>query len=171
MTPQFTFQQVADLAGVEVATVRDWFNRKHGAFSLHHTDQKAPSGGTRRLSPFTLVAVSLAAQLTRLGVPISRAATAGMTFAHTQRGTPRRDYPGALYGEQRTLLAVDAHGDVRIFPASAQSNHFELLSVIRQTGGATVIEVDQIIAHIEKQTRLNFPTSPAKSAADWGANA
>jgi hypothetical protein len=94
-----------------------------------------------------------------------------MTFAHTQRGTPRRDYPGALYGEQRTLLAVDAHGDVRIFPASAQSNHFELLSVIRQTGGATVIEVDQIIAHIEKQTRLNFPSSPAKSAADWGANA
>jgi len=48
-----------------------------------------------------------AAELARGTVEISRAAQAGKKFAHTNEGSPQRNYPGALYGREvgTTVLA------------------------------------------------------------------
>jgi len=85
-------------------------------------DQAAPAGGTRRLSPHTTMAVAIAAALSRLGVPLEHAAHAGMTFGHTQIGSPRRPAPGMTYtGSVLTIIAIDPAGTtmrfIRIFPA------------------------------------------------------
>jgi len=97
--PTLALEEVAELARVEAATLHDWL-QLNGPFS-------APSGDIERLGPFTALAVCIAAELARGTVEISRAAQAGKKFAHTNEGSPQRNYPGALYGREvgTTVLA------------------------------------------------------------------
>jgi hypothetical protein len=89
--PSLTLEEVAQLAGIEAATLRDWLNGPFG---------RAPSDDIQQLGPFTALAVCIAAELARRNVEISKAAAAGKKFAHTDEGSPQRDYPGALYSRE-----------------------------------------------------------------------
>jgi len=144
-----------------------FFNSEDGVFALHRSDQSAPAGSTRQLGPYTILAVLIAAHLTRLGVPISNAALAGMKFAHTTGGSPRRNNAGALYsGQAITLLSINADGSVRIFPVSSKSDPLGIVSAICALGGATVIEVNSIVSCIEKEINDRFESPPGK-APEW----
>ena len=149
--PKGTVAKAATLALTPAATVRDWFNGKDGRpplFSLTADDQDAAPGGTRRLTPATVLAVCICAALTRLGVPLSRAAVAGLTFAHAATGNPPRSAPGALYGANKaTILTVGpgADGEVRILPVGT-TDGIRLLATIG--AGAVVLPLDSIVERV-----------------------
>jgi len=145
----FTIAQTAALAGIDITVARQWFS-KHGHFPLADADQDALPGGTRRLSQKTVIAVCVAAALTRLGVPISRAAVAGLAFAHTDTAeTSKRRPLGGLYpGNTLTLIVILADGGYRIIEAKFGMNPMALLTAIGEDG-ATLLPVNPIVGRIE----------------------
>ena len=141
----YTLAEAAQIADLGLHTLRVWLGR--GVLELTDHDQPAPQGGVRRLSAATTLAVCIAAQLARLSAPVERAIYAGMTFAHTASGNPRRVKPGALYGAKtKTLLALGLD-EVSIFPISAELNALEILAMIGD--GATVVVIDPIVSRFE----------------------
>ena len=149
----FTIAQAADLAPAPVATVRDWFAdkpRRAALFELDDSrDQTASQGGTRYLSIHTTLAVCIAAEFNRIGIPIERAAKAGWAFAFSLNGSPKRKNGQPLYGgKSKTLIALNANDDVEIFALGPDSHWGDVL--LRIGDGAAVIVADPIVERIEK---------------------
>lgn len=154
---KFSFAEVAELARIPVATLRDWYNEKPGRPAQFVLDPKLdePSvpGGTRYVSPHTTLAICIAAELTRLGLPISRAAFAAMSFAHTTLGDPSRKHPAALYGGyHQTVLSVGGIEEVKIFPIGRIVAAEDFLFRISE-GATAFVLVDPIVERIEKAAK------------------
>jgi len=156
--PVLAIEEVAELARVGSATLRDWL-QFNGPFN-------APSGDIERLGPFTALAVCIAAELARRTVEISKAAQAGKKFAYTDEGSPQRNYPGALYGREvgTTVLALDMSGEVEIVPIMSISNSRpqEMATAIFGDRGFVAIDVNLIVAQIERKIGAAFASSPRK---------
>jgi hypothetical protein len=156
--PTLAFEEVAELAHVAAATLRDWL-QLNGPFN-------APSGDIERLGPFTALAICIAAELARRTVEISRAAQAGKKFAHTNEGSPQRNYPGALYGREvgTTVLALDTSGEMEIVPIMAISNARpqEMAAAVFGDRGFVAIDVNLIVAQIEREIGSAFASLPRK---------
>jgi hypothetical protein len=165
--PSLTLEEVAQLAGIEVATLRDWLNGPFGA----------PSDDIQQFGPFTALAVCIAAELARRNVEISKAAAAGKKFAHTDQGSPQRDYVGALYSRElgTTVLAMDIDGKVEIVPASIAEaglgqrilRYKEIATVIFGPRGVCAINVNPFVAKIEAKIGADFGSLPRKQP-HWG---
>jgi hypothetical protein len=157
-TPTLTLEEVAELACIEAATLHDWL-KLNGPFN-------APSGDIEQLGPFTALAICIAAELVRRNFEISRAARAGMKFAHTDDGSPQRNYPGALYGRGvgTTVLAMDMSGEVRIVPIMAISNARpqEIATALFGDRGVLAIVVNPFVAQIERKIGAAFASLPRK---------
>jgi hypothetical protein len=156
--PTLALEEAAELAHVAAATLRDWL-QLNGPFN-------APSGDIERLGPFTALAVCIAAELARRTVEISGAAQAGKKFAHTNEGSPQRNYPGALYGREvgTTVLALDTSGEVEIVPIMAISNARpqEMAAAVFGDRGLVAIDVNLIVAQIERKIGSAFASLPRK---------
>jgi len=157
-TPTLTLEEVAELARIEAATLHDWL-QLNGPFN-------APSGDIEQLGPFTALAVCIAAELVRRNVEISKGAQAGKKFAHTDEGSPQRNYPGALYGSEvgTTVLAMDMSGAVRIVPIMAMSNARpqEIATALFGDRGGLAIDVNPFVAQIESKLGAAFASLPRK---------
>jgi hypothetical protein len=136
---QFTFAEAAHAADVPVATLRDWFSARTGAFAMQpeKDDIEAPAGGVRRLSENSVIAVAIAAALARRGVPLRHAAQAGLMFAHTAGGTDLRAIGKPYTGAVATILAVDAKGEAHLFPAG-QGPDLKFLEIVGEQGATFV---------------------------------
>jgi hypothetical protein len=143
----FTLSEVATIAQIPVATLRDWFGTRTGAFYIGHEDHDAPAGGTRLVTPATALAVAIAAQLVRLGVARRRAAEAGLLFAHTANGHPKRRVGDLYEGSDRTLIAVPDDGPARIFAFGPKSDPALVLTKIG-AGGAAVLPINAIVERV-----------------------
>jgi hypothetical protein len=155
---QYTFAQVAEVADLPVATLRDWFNSRTGAFALGPADASAPPGGIRYLSARTALAVAIAAALTRLGVPLQRAAQAGVMLAHTEAGHPPRRLQQIIYGASvRTVIAVPpGNSEIKIFPVGGNTKTVEILTKIGETG-AVLLPVNPIYDHVRAALDKSLP--------------
>jgi hypothetical protein len=110
-------------------------------------------------------------------VEISKAAAAGKKFAHTDEGSPQRDYPGALYSRElgTTVLAMDIDGKVQIVPASIADaglgqrilRYEEIATVIFGPRGVCAINVNPFVAKIEAKIGADFGSLPRKQP-HWG---
>lgn len=146
---RFPFSQVADAANMPVATLRSWFSAG-GPFSLQDTDEAAPPGGVRLLSSRTAKAVAIAEGFTRLHAPVTLAAKAGLIFAHTEIGYPKRPSPGALYRTGKPTLIMlrpDEAPDVRIFAVGQEAKLALLLPKVGD-GGSYILHADTIVARV-----------------------
>ena len=156
--PTLNLEEVAELARVEATTLRDWL-RLNGPFN-------APSGDIEQLGPFTALAVCIAAALSRRNVEISSAAQAGKKFAHTDEGSPQRNYPGALYGREvgTTVLAMDMRGEVRIVPimSISKARPQEIATAIFGDRGVWAIDVNPFVEQIERKIGAAFASLPHK---------
>jgi len=144
----FTFANAAKLAEIEPVRLRQWFERGH--FELQRGDQNADQGGIRLLTPQTTLAICIAARLVRLGVPPARAITAGLAFAHTKMGSPRRKHSAALYdGPVITFVAIppDEKQPARFFCLGAKSDGADAIVNIGE--GATILPLNSIVQKIE----------------------
>lgn len=156
-TPTLTLEEVAELACIETATLHDWL-QLNGPFN-------APSGDIEQLGPFTALAVCIAAELVRRNFEISRAAHAGKKFAHTDEGSPQRNYPGALYGREvgTTVLAMDMSGEVRIVPIMAISNARPQEIATALFGDRVLaIDVNPFVVQIERKIGAAFASLSRK---------
>lgn len=145
----YTLSDAAQIAGIPVATVRTWFGRGH--LQMHEQDREAMfPGDTRYLSGRTVLAVAIAAEFARLGLPLARAAYAANMFAHTNAGNPMRGRPGALYpgpGAVGTVLIVRATGSVQIARIDGRTTALALLAHAGDGGAATLV-VDPIVRRV-----------------------
>jgi len=157
-TPTLALEEVADLACIEAATLHDWL-QLNGPFN-------APSGDIEQLGPFTALAVCIAAELVRRNVEIYRAAQAGKKFAHTDEGSPQRNYAGALYGREvgTTVLAMDLGGEVQIVPimSISKARPQEIATAIFGDRGVWAIDVNPLVAQIERKIGAAFASLPQK---------
>jgi hypothetical protein len=154
--PTLNLEEVAELARVEATTLRDWL-RLNGPFN-------APSGDIEQLGPFTALAVCIAAALSRRNVEISSAAQAGKKFAHTDEGSPQRNYPGAIYGREvgTTVLAMDMRGEVRIVPIMSISKARPKVDRYFGDRGVWAIDVNPFVEQIERKIGAAFASLPHK---------
>ena len=135
---------------MEPLRLRMWFERGH--LSLGDNDQNAPQGGVRLLSPHAVLTIYIATALTKFGVSVPRALTAGMTFAHSRSGRPTRGRPGALYLNNNwtvIVLRADTDRPCDILPLGKKHDPIDLMVKIGEEG-AIVLPVDPIVHRIEK---------------------
>src|SRR5262249_48066825 len=123
-------------------------------------------GDIERLGPFTALALCIAAELARRTVEISKAAQAGKKFAYTDEGSPQRNYPGALYGRGggNNVLGLGMSGEVEIGSKKSLSSSRtrEMATAIFGDRGFVAIDVNLIVAQIERKIGAAFASSPRK---------
>src|SRR5690242_18694232 len=109
--------EVARAAGIEPTVLQNWLNR--GVILMSAGDREAAGAGRVRLFSFRrALQVAIAAELTRLGVPVSDAARHALEFTDIggTAGGFRKDRedepdppsrpPGELFPEGKTFLIV-----------------------------------------------------------------
>jgi hypothetical protein len=155
--PMFTVAQAAELASEPAPTVRDWFADKPRRPALFWLDDKldraAGQGGTRYLSINTTLAVCIAAEFNHLGIPIERAAKAGLEFAFTLHGSRPRKNGHPLYGgHDLTIIALWPDDNVKIFPLGPKTKYDDVLRHMGFGGAnsAAMVIVDPIVERIQK---------------------
>jgi len=150
--PMFTIEDTARAAGITPNTLRQQFTRGH--FDAIPIKPAAHPGDPRLLSTNSVLAVAIANALARLGVPLSRGAQAGNTFAHSNSGIPPRAHPGALYDRgDRTFMGVPP-GDrpIEIFRLGAQFSGIELATAIGGEVGVIAC-LNPIVERVEQELK------------------
>jgi hypothetical protein len=148
--PQFTLKQIAAAAGIEVATLRTWLQRKH--FELGKKDQAASElGDAHLLSLRSALLIGTAVELARCGVHPRTAAKHALAF--TLLGDKHRD-PGEVFsgdGVYTALISHPGHETGQVMRFDAESPLVDLFFSQRAGGMSSAVVV--FLNRIDRQMR------------------
>jgi hypothetical protein len=119
-TPKYPISYASDLAELKLATGRSWFNKEW----LYSDKKAAAPGGTALISGWSVLALAIAARLSRMGMHPKQACKAARVFVDLGE-VDRRD-PGELFSGPYTALVAYPDGDAEVLHA----NRSELLQKV-----------------------------------------
>jgi len=160
--PRYELADVADAAGLDLLTLRNWLNPQRGIIVPRCDDLRGSGRGVRRL--FSLVRVyqiAITAELVRQGIPVSKAALAALQFSDFgnneavwagEEPGPFRE-PGELFAEGNTFLCVRDQGEVaHLVEMKGSLNLWEV-----EPGGEdmtwTVVPVNAVVDRVRRKLR------------------
>lgn len=171
-TPAFTLAKIAAVAGLEVNTLRSWYQRGH--IKLAEIDKPAEGNGLARLlSGRSAIAIAIMAELVRAHMLPQRAGEAGEYFAHHGLKNDHRERsPGCLWSDGgATYLAVPFSGTPMVLTAGRETPIGKALNTAKRGNdklpGAMIFELTDLVDRTRAE--LGLPRDGDDQPADPGA--